>query len=122
MAKQRMHKKIERTPEDQERLRKIRESFQANKPSLEELQQSGDYSSPLPQETYLAIKAVAKLLKEARESKGMTLADAEQITGMNRSTISRLERGLYPNTSVNTLTRLASAYDMHLKFSLEKAV
>ena len=121
MAKQHTHKKIERAPEDKQRLQKIRESFQADKPSLEVLEQSGDYSSAVPQETYLAIKAVAKLLKEARETSGMSLSDVEQITGMNASTISRLERELYPNTSVNTLTRLASAYGLHLKFSLEKA-
>lgn len=121
MANQHPHKKIERTPEDKQRLQKIRASFQADKRSLEELEQSGDYSSAVPQETYLAIKAVAKLLKEARETSGMSRSDVEQITGMNASTISRLERGLYPNTSVNTLTRLASAYGLHLRFSLEKA-
>jgi len=121
MAKQREHRQIEQTPAEKERLRKIRDSFQASKPSLEELQESGDYSTAVPQETYLAIKAVAKLLKEAREAKGLSLSEVEKITGMDRSTISRLERGIYPNTSLNTLARLASAYDLHLKFSLEKA-
>ena len=51
----------------------------------------------------------------------MSLTDVEQITGMNASTISRLERGRYPNTSVNTLTRQANAYGLHWRFSLEKA-
>ena len=63
MAKRHPHRKIERTPEDKQRLEKIRESFQADKPSVEEWEQSGYSTSAVPQETYLAIKAVANFSK-----------------------------------------------------------
>jgi len=117
MAK-RIHRKIKRTKADQERLKSIREKFQQERPSLDELVRSGEFEGPVSQETYLEIKALAALLKQARQEAKMSLAEVAEETGLDRSMVSRLERGLYPNTTVNTLAKLAGVYGKRFVFSL----
>jgi hypothetical protein len=42
MSKKRLHRKIERTPEEQRELEEIRERFQRERPGLEDLLATGD--------------------------------------------------------------------------------
>ena len=58
----------------------------------------------------LDIMHIASLLKHAREEAHLSLADVAERCGLDRSAISRLENGLYENTTLNTLNRLAGAY------------
>lgn len=46
-------------------------------------------------------------LKAAREAKGLSLADLTELTGMDRSALSKLENGGRPNPTVETLVRYA---------------
>ena len=41
----------------------------------------------------LTFVEIGKRLKEARESSGLTQSDVEEMTGINRVTISNIERG-----------------------------
>ena len=119
MAKQRVHRKIERSESEQARIKALRDSFQQERPSLDDLVQSGDYEEPTTMGSFLEAKAIAHALKQLRLRVKMSLADASAKTGMDRSTISRLENGMYPNTTINTINRLAKAYGKRFTFRLE---
>ena len=60
-------------------------------------------------------------LKAAREAKGLSLADLTELTGMDRSALSKLETGQRPNPTVETLVRYAEALGKHLVVSLADA-
>jgi DNA-binding Xre family transcriptional regulator len=57
-------------------------------------------------------------LKAAREAKGLSLADLTEITGMDRSALSKLETGQRANPTVETLVRYAEAVGKRLVVSL----
>jgi len=57
-------------------------------------------------------------LKAAREERRLSLADMTEITGMDRSALSKLETGKRPNPTVETLIRYAEAVGKHLMVSL----
>ncbi|MGA2062661.1 MAG: helix-turn-helix transcriptional regulator [Thermoguttaceae bacterium] len=59
-----------------------------------------------------------KQLKAAREEMGLSLSDLTEITGMDRSAISKLETGQRPNPTIETLARYAEAVGKHLVVSL----
>jgi DNA-binding XRE family transcriptional regulator len=59
-----------------------------------------------------------KQLKVAREERGLSLSDLTDLTGMDRSAISKLETGQRPNPTVETLVRYAEAVGKHLVVSL----
>ena len=59
-----------------------------------------------------------KQLKTAREERGLSLSDLTDLTGMDRSAISKLETGQRPNPTVETLVRYAEAVGKHLVVSL----
>ena len=106
----RVHRKTHRTPEEKEHLQAVRDTFQAERPSLDDLIESGDYTEPVKHGVTLDVLRVAALLKRAREEAHLSLADVSNRCGLDRSAISRLENGMYENTTLNTLHRLAEAY------------
>ncbi|MEX2315642.1 MAG: helix-turn-helix transcriptional regulator [Pirellulales bacterium] len=57
-------------------------------------------------------------LKAAREAKGLSLADITELTGMDRSALSKLETGQRANPTVETLVRYADAVGKRLVVSL----
>src|SRR3989441_8400955 len=101
---------IPQSPEEKVRLKAIRDQFQTERPSLDELIASGEYSEPVPHGVTLDAMHIASLLKQAREEADLSLAAVAKRCGLDRSVISRLENGLYENTTLNTLNRLARAY------------
>jgi DNA-binding XRE family transcriptional regulator len=107
---ERIHRKTPRSPEKKAHLQAIRDQFHAERPSLEALVDSGDYSEPIKHGTMLDAMHIASLLKQAREEAQLSLAEAAKRCGLDRAAISRLENGLYDNTTINTLSRLAGAY------------
>jgi len=60
-------------------------------------------------------------LKAAREAKGLSLADMTELTGMDRSALSKLESGQRANPTVETLVRYAEAVGKRLIVSLDDA-
>ena len=107
---ERRHRKIHRSAEEQARLQAIREHFQSERPSLDELVDSGAYSEPVQHGTTLDAMHIASLLKQARTEAQLSLSEVSKRCGLDRSAISRLENGVYDNTTIHTLSRLASAY------------
>lgn len=57
-------------------------------------------------------------LKAARQAKGLSLADVTELTGMDRSALSKLETGQRTNPTVETLVRYAEAVGKQLVVSL----
>ena len=109
-TKKRTHRKINRLPEDKARLKAIRDKFQAERPSLDELVASGEYNEPVKHGVTLDVMQIAALLKRARQRAQLSLADVSQRCGLDRSAINRLENGIYENTTIQTMNRLAGAY------------
>ena len=64
------------------------------------------------------LQELLQQLKAAREEKGLSLADLTELTGMDRSAISKLETGQRPNPTIETLVRYAEAVGKHLVVSL----
>ena len=60
-------------------------------------------------------------LKAAREAKGLSLADVTELTGMDRSALSKLETGQRTNPTVETLVRYAEAVGKRLVVTLTDA-
>jgi DNA-binding Xre family transcriptional regulator len=60
-------------------------------------------------------------LKTAREEKGLSLSELTEITGMDRSALSKLETGQRANPTVDTLVRYAEAVGKRLVVSLADA-
>jgi transcriptional regulator with XRE-family HTH domain len=108
-----------RTAEDLARYKAIRERFQREKPSLEELVSSGEYNEPLPLGEYLSLRQAVFALKKAREAAGLSLADVAERSGIDKAALSRIETGQHPNPTVSTLGRYAHALGKRWKWVLE---
>jgi DNA-binding XRE family transcriptional regulator len=67
------------------------------------------------------LDALVMQLKTAREAKGLSLADLTELTGMDRSALSKLETGQRVNPTVETLVRYAEAVGKRLVVSLAEA-
>jgi predicted transcriptional regulator len=67
------------------------------------------------------VDELLKQLKAAREQKGLSLADMTELTGMDRSALSKLETGQRPNPTVETLVRYAEAVGKRVVVSLTDA-
>ncbi len=57
-------------------------------------------------------------LKAAREAQGLSLAELTELTGMDRSALSKLETGQRANPTVETLVRYAEAVGKTLSVTL----
>ena len=69
-----------------------------------------------------AVRAVCASLKVAREEKGLSLGDIERMTGIDRSALSKLERGERPNVTFETLGQYAAALGKQLVVDLTDAI
>lgn len=67
------------------------------------------------------LQEVLKQLKAAREAKGLSLADLTELTGMDRSALSKLETGQRLNPTLETLERYAEAVGKRLVVTLTDA-
>ncbi len=99
------------TEEEAAKYRKIRERI------VEELPDLRARAKARLQELHEARQVFAELRK-IREAQGLSLADVERLTGIDRSALSKLERGERVNFTVDTMTRYAAAVGKHVLFQL----
>ncbi len=102
------------TPEEAAKYKAIREQVAAELPEL----------AARHDERMAALDRLDELLKQlkaAREAKGLSLADLTELTGMDRSALSKLETGQRANPTVETLVRYAEAVGKRLIVSLADA-
>ena len=107
MAKK-MGKRIYRqaTVEEQERHKRIREQIQEELPDI---QQRAQQKLAEAMQRGIAIQHTMAVLKAERMKKGLSLSEMKERTGIERSTLSRLENNAAANPTVNTLTKYADA-------------
>jgi DNA-binding XRE family transcriptional regulator len=119
MSEERKHKKLDWTPANRARHKAIREKFQKERPTPQQLIESGEYVGPIPHGVYLSLMAALHELKKAREAAGLSLADVAERSGIDKAALSRLENGVHDNPTVETLMRYAAALGKKLTWSLQ---
>ena len=119
MGNEHIHRDMKWTPEDRARHKAIREKFQKERPTPQELIDSGEYWGPIPSSVYFALRVILHELKHAREAAGMSLADVAEKSGIDKAALSRLENGVHDNPTVETLMRYAAAVGKKLTWSLQ---
>lgn len=99
------------TAEEAEHYQRIREEVAAELPDI---QQRARAAKPR-----ILLKHVLKQLREERLRQGLSLADVSTRSGIDRSTLSKLENEDDPNVTMNTLMRYAEAVDRVILVQLE---
>ena len=102
------------TPEEAANYKAVREQVAEELPDL--IARHHERTARLDQ-----LDDLLKQLKAAREAKGLSLADLTELTGMDRSALSKLETGQRANPTVETLVRYAEAVGKRLVVSLTDA-
>jgi ribosome-binding protein aMBF1 (putative translation factor) len=115
---QRIHRPRVQTAEQQAEERAIRERFQREKPSLQDLLQSGDVERLFTMGEYWELRKTFAALKSLREQQGLSISDMVDRTGMDRAMISRLENGHIDNPTLATVGRYAKALGKRVVVSL----
>src|SRR5258708_2159610 len=90
------------TPEEVARYKAVREQVAEELPDLIARHHERMAASDQLQE-------LLRQLKAARDAKGLSLAALTELTGMDRSALSKLETGQRANPTVETLARYAEA-------------
>ncbi len=102
------------TPDEAAKYKKIRSQVAEELPDL--VAHHHDRVAGLDQ-----LDKLCAQLKAAREAKGLSLADVTELTGMDRSALSKLETGQRVNPTVETLVRYAKAVGKRVVVSLTDA-
>lgn len=91
----------------------------AGKPSIAELQATGEYRPTVKHGEYIALMHFAESLKRFRQIQQLSLADLASRSGIDKSAISRLENGQADNPTIATLERLARSMGKRLRIEME---
>ncbi len=102
------------SPEEAAKYREVREQIAEELPDL--IARHHERVEALDE-----LEALFHQLKAAREERGMSLTDLTELTGMDRSALSKLETGRRPNPTIETLVRYAEAVGKRLVVSLADA-
>ena len=114
MTKRRITRDRRLTPEEAAKYRKVREEVAAELPELVARHHKRT-------EALEMIESLLPQLKDAREQRGLSLADVTALTGMDRSALSKLESGQRTNPTIETLVRYAEAVGKRLVVTLADA-
>jgi len=101
------------TPEEAAKYRKIREEVELEKPEIIAKAQRARSEARRQQLT-----AIMQELKAAREAKGLSLADIQERTGIDRSAISKRENVTNENPTIDTLLRYAEVVGKRLQIQV----
>ena len=102
------------TPEEAAKYKTVREQVAVELPDL--IARHQERMTTLDQ-----VEELLSQLKTAREVKGLSLTDLTELTGMDRSALSKLETGRRANPTVEALVRYAEAVGKRLVVSLADA-
>ena len=109
------------TAAERARHRMIREKFK-DRPTLEELEARGELSGePMKNGAYFAVRVLLHELKQARLAAGITLADVADRSGIDETTLSKLENGRQRNPTADTLWRYANGVGKRLLLTFANA-
>jgi len=117
----RIHRPRVHTPEQEAAERALRARLQAEKPTLQDLVETGDVAQVFTMGEYWELRKTFAALKALREQQGLSITDLAEQTGMDRAMISRLENGQLDNPTIATVTRYAKALGKKVVVSLVEA-
>ncbi|MGA2064453.1 MAG: helix-turn-helix transcriptional regulator [Thermoguttaceae bacterium] len=101
------------TDEEAERYQRVREGVAAELPEIRRLAKAA--------KPRILLKQALKTLKDERQRQGLSLADVNARSGIDRGTLSKLENDEDPNVTMNTLLRYAEAVGKMVLVQLEDA-
>jgi len=96
--------------------RSIREALDRERQEHGKIATTGVPTEP---EDAIATARFIGTLRQRREQAGLSLGDVAERSGIDKASLSRLENGLYPNPTMNTLARYARAIGKRLVLDLE---
>ena len=96
-----MTRKAERIPAEIAKRAARRASALANK-------QSGPSADAVPMGRVMQLRRLGNELRKERETQGLTQAQLAEKIGMDEPAISRIEKGLNLNPTLDTLNRIAA--------------
>ena len=102
------------TDEETEHYQWIREQIAAELPDIRRRARAA--------KPRILLKHVLKKLREERQRRGLSLADINARSGIDRGTLSKLENEEDPNVTMNTLMRYAEAVGKVILVQLEEEV
>jgi ribosome-binding protein aMBF1 (putative translation factor) len=114
----RIHRPRVQTPEEEAAEQAIRQQFQQDRPSLQELVDRGDVGQVFTMGEYWELRKTFAALKALRERQGLSISDLADRTGMDRAMISRLENGQVDNPTIATVSRYALALGKRVEVRL----
>lgn len=114
---------LKRKPTARQRKQELelRERFQREKPTLDQLVASREYFGPVPHGLVLDMMADLAQLREERKRSGLSLGDVSSRSGIDKGALSRLERGQDVNPTYQTLARYAAAFGRKIRLVTEPA-
>jgi DNA-binding Xre family transcriptional regulator len=121
MSAKHIHIKTERTPEELAEIRAVREYFQREKPSPDQLLAESGMDHFMTMGEYMFLHQVFGQLKLERERQNLTLAALEERTGISQATLSRLETGKAANPTIDSIYRIATALNKQVNCFLTDA-
>jgi ribosome-binding protein aMBF1 (putative translation factor) len=99
----------ERSAEELAELRAVRERFQREKPSLDQVLSATGQTEATTLGEYFQARHLLLALARERERQAMTLADLADKTGCDPAVLSRLFTGRHANPTLATVARIANA-------------
>jgi DNA-binding XRE family transcriptional regulator len=102
------------TQQEAARYRQLRAEIERDKPAI-----NAEIRAQLVEQRELAV--VFAELRKVRESLGLSLADIQQRTGLDRSALSKLENGQRANFTLDTVRRYAQAVGKRVLVTLADA-
>ena len=109
----------QRTPRHKADEKAMRNYFQRERPSLEQVLASGEYDGPFEHGQYVEMRVALAKLKKEREKAGLSLSQVAKKSGIDKGALSRIENGLQANPTLDTLYRYAHALGKELNFTIK---
>jgi DNA-binding XRE family transcriptional regulator len=121
MKAQRIFRPNRKSAAERARESALRVRLQKEKPSLEDLLQSGECEpdAVMTMGMYFDIQRALQGLKRDRKRSGLSISDIAARSGLARAVVSRLENGKQDNPTVATLMRYAAAIGKRFLWSYE---
>lgn len=121
MKAQRVFRANRKNAEERLRERALREKLQKERPSLQDLIDTGecDPDGVMTMGMYFDIQIALLALKKKRQHSGMSISDVAERSGLDRAVVSRLENGKQENPTIATLMRYAAAVGKRFVWSFE---
>jgi hypothetical protein len=112
-----VYRKSERTPEELERIRAVREKFHREKPTVEDLEGQGAVFVPMG--AVMALRQLVHDLRRERERQGLTLGELAERTGIDEPELMRLETGKDLNPTFSTVAKVAQGLGKVISFAMQ---